>query len=100
LSRSHNHHSNNNNDDNVRIHSQELLSALTKLNDLLGRTAVERLIDLLKQYRHRVVDKTTITDNSDYYYSLDEVQQAFTKMLGPEACQLIIQRLKRELSLG
>jgi flagellar biosynthesis component FlhA len=96
----HNHGSNNNDNGAVRIHSQELLKALTKLNDLLGRAAVEHLIDLLKQYHHRVVDET-ITDNSDYYYySLDEVQQAFTKMLGPEACQLIIQRLKRELLPG
>jgi hypothetical protein len=75
------HHSSNN--DNVLIHSQELLNALTKLNDLLGRTVVERLIDSLKQYYHHhdgVVD-ATIIDNSDYY-SLNEVQQAFTKMFG------------------
>jgi flagellar biosynthesis component FlhA len=92
------HHHNSNND-NVLIHSQELLNALTKLNDLLSRTAVERLIDSLKHHHyHGVVDSTT-TNKSDYY-SLNEVQQAFTKLLGPEACQLIIQRLKRELSLS
>jgi hypothetical protein len=40
----------NGNNDNVRIHSQELLNALTKLNDLLGTTVVERLMDLLKNF--------------------------------------------------
>ena len=95
---SHHHGSNN---DNVLIHSQELLNALTKLNDLLGRTVVERLIDSLKQYYHHhdgVVDATTtITDNGDYY-SLNEVQEAFTKMFGSDASQLLLQQLKRDLS--
>ena len=92
------HHSSNN--DNVLIHSQELLNALTKLNDLLGRTVVARLIDSLKQYYHHhdgVVDATTITDNGDYY-SLNEVQEAFTKMFGSDASQLLLQQLKRDLS--
>ena len=95
------HHSNNNNNDNgrVRIHSLELLNALTKLNDLLGRTVVERLIDSLKQYYHHhdgVVDATTIIDNSDYY-SLNEVQEAFTKMFGSDASQLLLQQLKKRI---
>jgi predicted xylose isomerase-like sugar epimerase len=76
----------------VKIHSAELLSALKKLNDMLGRELVECMVTSLE---HRGI---ALRDKSKFY-SLSEIQEAFNKMFGSDASQLLLQRLKRELSL-
>ena len=76
----------------IKIHSAELLSALKKLHDMLGRELVECMVTSLEHHGIALRDKSK-------FYSLHEIQEAFNKMFGSDASQLLLQRLKRELSL-
>jgi hypothetical protein len=80
-----------NHDNNkVKIHSTELLSALKKLHGMLGRVLVECIVTSLEHHGIDLRDKSK-------FYSLNEIQEAFNKMFGTDASQLLLQRLKREL---
>ena len=68
-----------------------MLKAFRKLDSLLSKPLVDAIINSL---RYHGVDLRT----KGNVYSLTEISQAFNKMFGPEASELLLQRLKRELS--
>jgi hypothetical protein len=68
-----------------------MLKAFRKLDSLLSKPLVDAIINSLKYHE---VDLR----NKGNTYSLNEILQAFSKMFGPEASELLLQRLKKELS--
>ena len=74
-----------------KIHSKEMLKAFRKLDSLLSKPLVDAIINSLK------FNGVVFSDMGNTY-SLNEILQAFSKMFGPEASELLLQRLKKELS--
>jgi hypothetical protein len=81
---------NENNNNGTKIHSERLLIALTKLNDLLGKVLVKQIINSLKYHGVDLGDESK-------FYSINDIHAALAKMFGPDASQLLVERLKVEL---
>ena len=78
--------------DNKRIPSRRLLIIFTKLHSVLGRSVVESLLFSLTDYEIDLFDENKS-------FSLDEIQEMFGGILGEGGSELLMERLRKELSI-
>ena len=74
-----------------KIPAKELRHALFALEDLLGESLIEDLIESLKDLG---IDLSSET----YSYSIHEVKEALAKPFGNEAADLLIERIRKDIN--